>query len=395
MFHQCFTKFAASYSRCLIVAFILVKSGNNFSHGDESKQNRPDFRIKQAIRWTDKNCQAGLGDEIEVKVERLSSDKTIPINKRWILFFNGVPLPGIYPDNVDVTHGTFRFYLSRDGSVHQSHEDLLNAWKTLLRGWYWHRPVSVALGTETEGIDASIEPLQSGFNLTVIAKDWKLACSVFLAIAVLLALAALGTQSNLLRDNPPVMIDKDMKAPFSLGKVQWAWWIVLILYAYLAIGLVTWDYFNVFSTTALALLGISTGTALGAGVIGSGAASRLNGLQKDIAELKVKAANSPDNSADKARFQEETRLKEERLSSLQRQLSAGSRGFFLDIMSDDGGISLHRFQIVVWTITLGLVFVIQVWHEKSMPDFNANLLALMGISSGAYLAFKVPEVTQK
>ena len=49
---------------------------------------------------------------------------------------------------------------------------------------------------------------------------------------------------------------------------------------------------------------------------------------------------------------------------------------------------------MIWTVSLGFVFGIGVWNEKSMPEFNVNLMALMGISSGAYLAFKVPEVRQ-
>ena len=40
---------------------------------------------------------------------------------------------------------------------------------------------------------------------------------------------------------------------------------------------------------------------------------------------------------------------------------------------------------------LGVFFVAAVVHDLSMPDFNTNLLALMGISSATYLGFKYPE----
>ena len=61
-------------------------------------------------------------------------------------------------------------------------------------------------------------------------------------------------------------------------------------------------------------------------------------------------------------------------------------------MSDNtGAISLHRFQMFVWTIVLGLIFVVSVYHGLEMPEFSAGLLGLMGISSGTYLGFKVPE----
>jgi hypothetical protein len=55
------------------------------------------------------------------------------------------------------------------------------------------------------------------------------------------------------------------------------------------------------------------------------------------------------------------------------------------------GISFHRFQMAIWTLALVLVFVRAVWTDILMPDFDATLLGLMGISSGTYLGFKFPE----
>lgn len=56
-----------------------------------------------------------------------------------------------------------------------------------------------------------------------------------------------------------------------------------------------------------------------------------------------------------------------------------------------GNVSFHRFQIIVWTIVLGVVFINAVHHELAMPDFDATLLGLMGLSSGTYIGFKFPE----
>ena len=52
---------------------------------------------------------------------------------------------------------------------------------------------------------------------------------------------------------------------------------------------------------------------------------------------------------------------------------------------------LHRLQMLVWTVILGIVFVLKVLSNLAMPEFDATLLALMGISSGTYLGFKFPE----
>jgi hypothetical protein len=62
-----------------------------------------------------------------------------------------------------------------------------------------------------------------------------------------------------------------------------------------------------------------------------------------------------------------------------------------DLLSSGGTIDLHRFQIVTWTLVLGVVFVHAVYTDLAMPEFDQSLLALMGISSGTYLGFKFPE----
>ena len=70
--------------------------------------------------------------------------------------------------------------------------------------------------------------------------------------------------------------------------------------------------------------------------------------------------------------------------------------FLLDLLSEQDAsagsgrvIAFHRFQIVVWTLILGVIFVSEVLTKLTMPSFDSTLLALMGISSGTYLGFKV------
>jgi len=65
-----------------------------------------------------------------------------------------------------------------------------------------------------------------------------------------------------------------------------------------------------------------------------------------------------------------------------------SSGFIEDILSDAGGVSFHRFQMLAWTVILGLLFMYSVWERLAMPEFSATLLSLMGISAGTYLGFK-------
>ena len=69
----------------------------------------------------------------------------------------------------------------------------------------------------------------------------------------------------------------------------------------------------------------------------------------------------------------------------------GSEGFLLDVLSDANGVNVHRFQMLVVTVVLGILFCVGVYRNLAMPEFDTNLLALMGISSGAYLGLKIPE----
>jgi hypothetical protein len=68
-----------------------------------------------------------------------------------------------------------------------------------------------------------------------------------------------------------------------------------------------------------------------------------------------------------------------------------SRGFLNDLLSDHFGISIYRFQLFAWTLVLGVIFCASVYDGLQMPQFSTTLLGLMGLSSGTYLGFKVPE----
>jgi hypothetical protein len=68
-----------------------------------------------------------------------------------------------------------------------------------------------------------------------------------------------------------------------------------------------------------------------------------------------------------------------------------SNGFWKDICDDGNGLSFHRFQVVIWTLVLGAIFVQNVAEVMSMPEFSDTLLTLLGISNGMYIGFKIPE----
>ncbi len=49
-----------------------------------------------------------------------------------------------------------------------------------------------------------------------------------------------------------------------------------------------------------------------------------------------------------------------------------SEGFMRDLLTDANGISFHRFQMLVWTFVLGLIFVVEVFKTLRMPEFSPS-----------------------
>jgi len=66
-----------------------------------------------------------------------------------------------------------------------------------------------------------------------------------------------------------------------------------------------------------------------------------------------------------------------------------TQGFISDLLTDGTGPSFHRYQMLLFTAILAVIFVVKVGSSLAMPDFDATLLALMGISNGTYLGFKL------
>jgi hypothetical protein len=178
----------------------------------------------------------------------------------------------------------------------------------------------------------------------------------------------------------------DALRPYSLARVQMAVWFFLIVCSWVFLWMLT-GTFNTLTNTVLALMGIGAGTALGAEVQDAGKATAAEGIVDKMKTLEAKIAQQ-------TVVPTETR----ELASLHKQLKTETDkeppttdGFFDDMITDTDGISFHRFQMFVWTVVLGIVFVVQVCEQLSMPDFDATLLALMGISSGTYLGFMIKE----
>lgn len=268
----------------------------------------------------------------------------------WLLvpYLNARQLKGVYPTAIDPQNHMLTFHLSRTEASKQAWRDLLS------KPDFTERKMSFSVGLE----DKEQFPTSAILSLVVMQWQWfLLAAAVFLL--VLYIFFRLAASTPIIRDGgitkggiPKVSVLWKRNpagvelAPFSLARSQMAFWFFMVISAFVLIWLIIGDTDTV-TSGMLVLIGISAGTALGSTAIDS--------------------SSEDPPSAEK------------------------SRGFINDILSDGKGISFHRFQIVIWTIVLGFVFVRNVIGHLAMPDFGTTLLTLMGISSGTYLGMKLPE----
>ena len=179
---------------------------------------------------------------------------------------------------------------------------------------------------------------------------YLLFCLVFLVL--LLLVIYFDSKFDMLKD-----ISQAQKKPYSFAKVQLAWWTVIILGSLISIILADHG-FPCLGSSTLVLLGISSGTSASARII----------------DLSNESNHIPRNQDE------------------------GTSNFFLDILSDENGVSLHRFQAAIFNIVFGLWFIGYVWANFSNPLINSiipvideNNLILLGLSSGVYAAMKTTE----
>ena len=280
---------------------------------------------------------AGLDDRLSVHVQNFSTllKQANGNCSGIVLFLDGMAIKGDKPESCDPSLGHVRFRLLRA-------KDDDTAWHTLLGSpQAYKRTVDVSVGS-----DPQIPiPTSATIDLEVIPRT-------HLFIVIGLIALALGIFIHLCRKTSLIRSSSTLppkERPYSLSLFQMSFWFFLVIAAYVFVWLIT-DELDTITDSVLALIGIGAGTALGAVLID-----------------KNKAAQTSE------------------------ALSQKSQGLFHDVVSDATGVSLHRLQMFVWTLVLGVIFVGSVYKNLAMPEFSVTLLGLMGISSGTYLGFKVPE----
>ena len=346
-----------------------------------------EFRIDNLEEWTLAN-------------EAHDATKLVP-------YINGRAIRGNYPEELHLEKGRLIYHLEITPENKNVWIDLLGAPKSM------REPATISVGLEGGSAFDSFHEKDHPVTLTVISPAYGLlALAIILATMVLLLW--LVRYTNIIREpGPAPALGK--RRPYNLGRAQMAFWFFLIYASYIAIWLIT-SALDTITTSLLALMGISAGTALGEALIDNGKdASKTNQLQDLTAEKQAldesivqtqadldavdpASATATDvaNRESLMRQLTDTRTRmnqiDQQLRALTSQQSATtSAGFMRDILSDSSGYSFHRFQIFAWTVILGIIFVSSVYNNLTMPEFSTTLLGLMGLSAGTYIGFKFPE----
>jgi hypothetical protein len=193
-----------------------------------------------------------------------------------------------------------------------------------------------------------------------------IACYWIIFVVILLCIVLLEVRYHFLKDigRPPATTPSNASqvkkhATYSWSRVQLAWWTLIVLSAFATVLLLDRQAPDL-ATSTLILIGISTAT---------------------IATARTIDVND-----------------QEKLQALPPQ---DSQGLVVDILSDQTGVSIPRFQNVLFNLVFGIWFIGEVLANlvqmpggginAIMPVITTNNLILLGLSSATYAALKTTE----
>lgn len=279
---------------------------------------------------------ARFGDTLEftiLNIEQLFTKRTLanPI----ILYANRLPLEGITGHFREGDLKKVEFILERSAVDHPD-------WNAILRTGFIEKTLYVSVGLK----DASI------VTETAVPINFYLRSLRELIPFLFLVIVIGGLSFYLVFKKGLLRVNTGGDNSFSLSTIHLFFWTTIILISYFVIWY-TCNDINALEPSCLILIGISAGTASAGTIIN-------NSLKKN---------QSPD-PADVHK----------------------SEGFFNDIFSENGAISIHRYQIVVFNLAVGVFFLYNVFSELKMPVLNETILTLLGISSATYASLKAIQV---
>jgi hypothetical protein len=403
----------------------LQTSGVTTSYGVLKARNDDTPREKK-----DTLCKVKRGEGVWIDVldidKWLQDPKVAPRlpqgreTNRLVPFINGNPLQGNYLDKSESyeytdeaglhTGRSFHFVLARTAASKSS-------WDKLLNRPVFVRPMELSIGFENgEHMPTWVVPkteLDSPFQLILIPAG-RFFAGVAVIVGSFILFLILAGRTDIIRDTT-VALRPDGQRPYSLARAQMAFWFFLVIGSFFFLWIITGDM-DTLTDSVLGLIGISAGTALGSAFIDASKSpksslvgeqpidfgqprekvaeqykARIAETKKRLDDLQAQKPTAADPEANQR--QQEALLQE--IETLRWSADYFEwppwKGVMQDLLSEGGLISFHRFQIFVWTLVLGIIFIVSVYSELAMPQFSATLLGLLGISAGTYVGFKLPE----
>ncbi len=281
---------------------------------------------------------AGLGDYVKVEVSNIEAlmQTANQRNQKIVLYFNEIPMHGIYANFISSRDKSLIFKLTRDTIS-------MKSWNIYYQKLSFDskKIVRISVGFENDG---SLKSDVTNFSLILVHRD-LLSIVLIGVVALLILFIILVKRTGIIRDDNSIM---GKNAPYSLSRTQLAIWSYIIVFSFLFIYIITGEIPPITNST-LILITTSMATAAGAKVIES--------------------SKNPNNV----------------------KHTETSKGFWIDLISDHHSVSIHRFQMLVWTFILAIIFLSSVFKSLTIPVFDEGLLILMGASSGTYLGLKIPE----
>lgn len=251
-----------------------------------------------------------------------------------VLFINGNSMNDLTPINIDRNQNAFIFQLNRHSPyLMKFNPNFPYLWSSL--------PVYMSVGfKDSRPIDIDLGAGQ--FKIKYIS-SLAITLTGILILFILVSFFLLAKYTNLIRIS-------DDHSSFSLALTQLSFWTIVIASSYLYIWIAT-EELSVITGSTLIMMSISIGTATAAKLI-------------------------------------------DQRRNINTEYRSKSQGFFKDILSDDLGYSIHRCQMFLWTVIMVVIFISIVISKQQIPQIDESLLALMGISSGAYVGLKPFEVSK-
>jgi hypothetical protein len=301
----------------------------------------PDTKVQvisaASLRKNRGHHSAVLGDLIAVKINNLDyllSAADTCCNRMAdtliVLSLNGMPCSDIPVVSLNRATNTIIFHLDRNA------ETLKKIGKLFSYPWD-----EIILSRVSICISGS-PPLPTRVEEFMLrcSSRWTLYSALILIAVILGSFVLLVKFTNLLR------VGRD-DSPYSLAQTQLGFWTVLVAASVLYIWITTTNLPEL-SPATLALLGISIATTAGGKLV-----------------TYARQENPPAN--------------------------VKTEGFIKDILSDSNSVTMPRFQMFLWTLILGFIFIQKVIYYQQIPEFSETYLVLTGISSGAYVLLKTVE----